>query len=149
VDWLTATALGASGGAIVEVISLWGNLTAWQKARRDALNSKKRSLPSLTTYMDPLPDTLVALTRFLLGALAGLMFHSQVTGTMAAIAVGASAPALLRQLGTARNIHETVHNEESVDSSSQAPAHPRAGRSTRKSTETTDLATGQQHEVTE
>jgi hypothetical protein len=105
VDWLTATLLGSSGGAIVEFISMWGYLTAWQKDRHDARDNK-RPLPTITTYIDPLADGMVALTRLCMGGVAGLLFHGQVTGTMAAIAVGASAPALLRQIGTARGMRD-------------------------------------------
>lgn len=107
-DWPTATALGAVGGAVVEAISAWENLVVWQKARHGARASHHRPLPKLNRYIDPLADTLVAVTRLVLGAAAGALLHLQVTGTIAAIAVGASAPALLRQLGTVRSVQETI-----------------------------------------
>ena len=44
-------------------------------------------------------DSLVFLTRLALGAVAGFIFRGQVDGATAAVAVGASAPALLKQLG--------------------------------------------------
>jgi hypothetical protein len=103
-DWLIAVGLGACGGAIVQGISLWGDVISWQRARRIALAGGLSSLPSLAKYVDPPADGLVALTRLILGALAALLFHAQVTGSVAIIAVGASAPALLRQLGTARSV---------------------------------------------
>ena len=97
-----AVMLGGVGGAIVQLMALWGSVTVWQKARHDLLMDGIRPLPSLTSYIDPLADTLVALTRLCMGALAGLMFYDQITGVTAAIAVGASGPALLAQFGAGR-----------------------------------------------
>jgi hypothetical protein len=101
-EWLTASALGACGGVLVQVIDLWTDLDAWHKSRREAIRRGDPSLPKLTAFIDPQADILVAVTRLILGALAGLIFHTQVTGAVAAIAVGAAAPALLRQFGTQR-----------------------------------------------
>lgn len=104
-NWPVALAFGAVGGAIVEVVTLWANLAAWQQHRRRARRNGQL-MPRWTMYFDPGPDVLVAATRLSLGAVAGLLFHAQVTGQMAMIAVGASAPALLRQLGAARTGRE-------------------------------------------
>lgn len=106
-----AVMLGVAGGAIVQLIALWGSMTTWQKTRHDLLMDGIRPLPSLTSYIDPLADTLVALTRLCMGALAGLMFHDQITGITAAIAVGASGPALLAQFGAGR-ISSSFYTEE-------------------------------------
>jgi hypothetical protein len=106
-----AVMLGVAGGAIVQLIALWGSMTTWQKARHDLLMDSMRPLPALTSYIDPLADTLVALTRLCMGALAGLMFHDQITGITAAIAVGASGPALLAQFGAGR-ISSSSYAEE-------------------------------------
>jgi hypothetical protein len=76
----------------------------WHAARLRARATKRRKLPALTSYIDPLADLLVLITRMGLGALAGALFHAQVIGATAAIAVGASAPALLRQVGAARDL---------------------------------------------
>ncbi|MEO3858530.1 hypothetical protein [Acrocarpospora sp. B8E8] len=119
-NWPLAVVFGALGGALVELINTWGNLTAWQSARREALRSRKRSLPSIGLYIDPLPDALVALTRVLLGGLAGFLFHSQVTGIVAAVAVGAAGPALLRQLGTASSVREALQRGVTSDEPAQA-----------------------------
>lgn len=100
-DALEAVALGIAGGGIVETINIWSNLNAWQQNRREARH-RGRELPGWILYFDPGPDIAVAVTRLLLGGLSGLIFHAQVTGQMAAIAVGAAAPALLRQVGTSR-----------------------------------------------
>ncbi|MGR6919515.1 hypothetical protein ACU635_35225 [[Actinomadura] parvosata] len=107
--WPQALLLGATGGLIVEVIAVWGHLTTWQRDRHRArASSRKRPLPPLTKYIDPPADILVALTRILMGAGAGWLMHDQVTGPIAAIAVGAAAPALLRQLGTTRAVQDAL-----------------------------------------
>lgn len=106
-DGLTAASFGAMGGAIVEIINLWGELVSWQADRRTA-REHHTAQPGWQPYVDPVPDALVALSRLALGALAGFVFHGQITGQTAAVAVGASAPALLRQLGSVRTIRETV-----------------------------------------
>lgn len=103
-DWLTITGLGACGGAVVQAVTLSNDVHAWQSARRDALARGKSLLPKLAESIDPRSEALVALTRLVMGALAGFVFHSQVTGTYAAIAVGAAAPALLKQFGAARSL---------------------------------------------
>jgi hypothetical protein len=109
-DWPAATALGMAGGAIVAVIATWGNLTAWQLARHDA-RSHGAASPDLNKYIDPAADTLVALTRLVLGGLAGLLLHVQVSGTLGAITVGAAAPALLGQLGATAGVQEKTEEK--------------------------------------
>lgn len=101
---MAAVGLGAVGGAIIEILYVWSSLTAWQQARKKARAKKRAELPSLGEYLDPVADSLVAVTRLALGAAACLLFKDQITGGMAAIAVGASAPALLRQVGTLRSL---------------------------------------------
>ena len=104
-DWLTAVSLGACGGAIVQALAFFSRLQAWQEARLKARAPKRRSrVPLLTSYIDPLADILVLITRVGLGALAGGLLHAQVSGAYAAVAIGAAAPALLRQVGGGRNL---------------------------------------------
>ncbi|GIE97732.1 hypothetical protein [Paractinoplanes rishiriensis] len=100
-DWAVAAALGMVGGGLVEAVAVWGNLAAWQQARHEA-RRRGRRLPPLTRYLDPAADSLVAVTRLLLGATAAVVLHTQISGVLTAIAVGASAPALLAQLGASR-----------------------------------------------
>jgi hypothetical protein len=102
-DWPVAALLGMIGGGIVEVVAVWGNLAAWQKARHVA-RRRGRRLPELTRYVDPPADILIAIARFALGAGAAVLLHSQISGALTAIAVGASAPALLAQIGAAQAI---------------------------------------------
>ncbi|MCK2216905.1 hypothetical protein MF672_024380 [Actinomadura sp. ATCC 31491] len=114
VDWMAAAGLGAVGGTIVEILYVWSSLTAWQQARRKARARRRARLPRLEEYLDPAADTLVAATRLALGAAAALLFRDQITGTMAAIAVGASAPALLRQVGTLRTLRPVAEEASAV-----------------------------------
>ena len=88
-DWLAASALGACGGAIVQIIDLAASAKQWRKARHEALIRQETLLPKLAIYVDPPADSLVFLTCLALGVIAGLIFHGQVDGASAAIAVGA------------------------------------------------------------
>jgi hypothetical protein len=45
----------------------------------------------VTRYVDPAADALAAVTRLVLGAAAALILHTQISGAVTAIAVGASA----------------------------------------------------------
>ncbi len=105
-DSLVVTALGACGGALVQLIDLSVAVKEWQKARRGALVKRQNLLPKLGVYVDVPADSLVFLTRVALGAVAAFIFHAQIVGATAAVAVGASAPALLRQLGALRGLDE-------------------------------------------
>lgn len=121
-NWLSAAGGGALGGVVVEAVVFYGRLSAWQSARHKALAQNKRRLPPIGRYFDPPADIAASATRVLLGALAGLLFHSDVTDTYAAIAVGASAPGLLRHLGSARSIHDIIQGGDGPDAASPAIA---------------------------
>lgn len=114
-DLLSAVGLGAVGGMLVEAVNLYGRITGWQNARHAARGRKGAQLPALDRYIDVPADSLVAVTRLLMGAAAGLLFHSEVTGAPAAVAVGACAPALLRQLGASRSIGDIVLGQDGPD----------------------------------
>jgi hypothetical protein len=101
VDVGMAIGLGAAGGAIAEAVDRWADLTDWQRARH-AARIGHEPVPAITKYIDLVADGLVALTRLAMGALVGWLFHNEVSGVSAAIAVGATAPALLAQVGAAR-----------------------------------------------
>jgi hypothetical protein len=62
----------------------------------------------LATFIDIPANTAVAITRLVLGGAAGLIFHGQLSGVAAAIAVGASGPAVLQQLGSLRTVQDTI-----------------------------------------
>jgi hypothetical protein len=96
-----AMGFGAVGGAIAEAADRWADLTDWQRARHAARQGQETP-PPLTRYIDLAADGLVALTRVAIGVFVGWLLHGEVSGTTAAIAVGAVAPALLTQVGAAR-----------------------------------------------
>jgi hypothetical protein len=108
VDLLTAMSLGAAGGLLVLLIFWHGCVVRWREARRQSRQRQDPDAPRLDMYVDIWPDILAGVTQVVLGAAAGAVFHQQVTGVAAAIAVGAAAPALLQQLGNSRNIREAV-----------------------------------------
>ncbi|MFD9405822.1 hypothetical protein ACFWBN_02195 [Streptomyces sp. NPDC059989] len=103
-DLLTAASLGATGGAVIEAVQFWMNVSAWRAARRQAREEKRRTQPRFSRFIDPGPDALAFLTRLALGAAAGALLRNQVVGELAAVMVGASAPVLLLQFGSGRSI---------------------------------------------
>ncbi|MCX4907632.1 hypothetical protein [Streptomyces sp. NBC_00878] len=109
-EWSISITYGALGGLVVEIVVFYGRIATWQAARHRARtrNKRREQLPRLDKYVDPASDTLAALTRVSLGAGAGWLFAPQLTGALATVAVGASAPALLRQLGSARSLQAVV-----------------------------------------
>ncbi|MFI9511255.1 hypothetical protein [Nocardia sp. NPDC052566] len=80
------------------------NLNHYRTARRRVRAADRKKVPDWKGYFDPAPDLTAAVTRLALGAIAGTLFQTQVTTALAAVAVGAAAPALLGQLGEVRSI---------------------------------------------
>ncbi|RFC78235.1 hypothetical protein DXZ75_11085 [Streptomyces sp. AcE210] len=70
-DWIHGAVYGAVGGALIEALVFNGRVLAWQAARRRARDAKRRKLPPLRAYVDPPADLAAAVSRLLLGALAG------------------------------------------------------------------------------
>ncbi|WP_433665839.1 hypothetical protein ACQP06_18775 [Nocardia sp. CA-136227] len=106
-NWQVTILAGAGGGLVVEAVAFLANLNEYRLARRQVrAASRRRAMPPWSRYFDPLPDALAAATRLLLGAGAGAAFHGQVTTVVAAVAVGAAAPALFGQFGAARSMRE-------------------------------------------
>jgi|SRR5882724_7348239 len=99
VFWLTAIFLGAGGGTIVSAVRFCADMSARQEERRAQKRLGRLPLLAITQFIDPWPDLWVLLTRAILGAAAAYVFRGEVTGHTAAIAVGASAPAILAQFG--------------------------------------------------
>lgn len=120
--WAEGVAYGAGGGVIVEAVVTYGRLNAWQQARHTA-RAAAVALPPIGTVIDPLADSLAALLRLVLGGAAGWLLHDQVSGVFAAVAVGASAPALLAQIGRSTTAAEAVR----ADSATTAPEVPTRG----------------------
>jgi hypothetical protein len=111
--WIEAVASGAGGGLIAEAVVTYGRLRSWQEARH-AARASETPLPPLGRFIDPLADSLAALVRVALGGAAGWLLHTEVSGIYAAVTVGASAPALLAQIGRATTPTEALraHGEE-------------------------------------
>ncbi|WP_433685469.1 hypothetical protein [Nocardia sp. CA-119907] len=105
-NWITTVMAGAAGGLVVEVVAFLTNLNEYRQARRKARAARRTALPHWNRYIDPMPDAAAAATRLVLGAAAGGLFHGQVTTVLAAVAVGAAAPALLGQIGAVRSMGE-------------------------------------------
>ncbi|KJK49303.1 hypothetical protein UK23_14615 [Lentzea aerocolonigenes] len=119
-DPFTAMSLGAAGGALVEAIAVFARINAWQDERQQKRDNGDAELPPLSKFVDLPVLATVALSRILLGALAGLVFHEQLVGAAATIAVGASGPMLLKQLGSFKSVREAV--QHGADSRKAVPA---------------------------
>ncbi|MGW0883142.1 hypothetical protein [Streptomyces sp. NPDC002671] len=120
--WFEATVCGAGGGLIVEAVVTFGRLHAWQQARHAARAAADR-LPPIGEFVDPLADSLAALFRVALGGAAAWLLHAEVTGVYAAVTVGASAPALLAQLGSATTVAGALRGGDGGEpSGSTSPA---------------------------
>lgn len=128
-NWIAAALLGAAGGALVQAIALYACVGNWQQARRLVRNQDGAVLPPFSKYIDVPADTAVAVTRLVLGAAAGSIFHGQILGIAAAVAVGASAPAVLQQLGAIRSIRDAVQPQgDKADAAPRWRSSHRAGR---------------------
>ncbi|MFJ5924932.1 hypothetical protein ACIQF6_20245 [Kitasatospora sp. NPDC092948] len=107
-DWAHAAGYGGVGGALVELVIANGRLLAWQAARHRARETRHRRMPPLRHYIDLGADLAAGLSRVALGVATGWLLHSQLTGLYAA---GASAPALLRQIGSFTTVQALVRGE--------------------------------------
>lgn len=116
VSWVLAACLGAFGGFIVSAIALGRDVFDYQGVRRLHLQHKRADLPRFAEFIDPPADTLVLLTRLAFGAIAGGLFHSEI---VAAIGVGATAPALLSQFANFPNSRSS-RSRDSPDSGANA-----------------------------
>ncbi|MYR89214.1 hypothetical protein GTY41_30965 [Streptomyces sp. SID685] len=108
----------------------FGRLHAWQQARHTARSAVRR-LPRIEEFIDPLADSLAALFRLALDGAAAWLLHDEITGVYAAVTVGASAPALLAQLGRATTAAEALQGAPSAGPGAATPA-PAEGVPTRE-----------------
>ncbi|MGW6239784.1 hypothetical protein ACWGBX_30355 [Streptomyces sp. NPDC055037] len=121
--WIEAAACGAGGGLIAEAVVTLGRLREWQQARHTA-RANAEALPDVGRFVDPLADSLAALLRVALGGAAGWLLHTEVTGMYAAVMVGASAPALLAQVGRAATPAEALGDRSGGDEPRGAASEP-------------------------
>jgi len=98
VSLASAAGYGAVGGLVFDCARLWHWLSGWQEARHEARTAHK-PLPPLTDFIDARSDISVAVTRALLGCVAGALLRGEVSGIYPLLTVGASAPAVLLGLG--------------------------------------------------
>jgi hypothetical protein len=118
--WAEAALCGAGGGLIVEAVVTFGRLHAWQQARHVARATAK-PLPPIGTFIDPPADSLAALFRVVLGGAAGWLLHGELAGVFAAVAVGASAPAVLAQVARSTTATEALRAGPVADPSPGGP----------------------------
>ncbi|WP_143254651.1 hypothetical protein [Amycolatopsis azurea] len=107
--------LGALGGSLRGLVDLYNQITQWHNARREHRAENAAGVPpKLTKYIDVVPEAIAGAVHIALGAAAGALFGGtgQVAGAYAAVVVGASAPALLTQLGQLRPIKNAVIGQE-------------------------------------
>ncbi|MFJ9432606.1 hypothetical protein ACIRQY_23510 [Streptomyces sp. NPDC101490] len=125
-SWTEGTLYGAGGGLVVEAVVSFGRLHAWQQARH-AARTASEVLPRLGAYIDPPADLLAALFRVVLGGVAGWLLHGELAGVFAAVAVGASAPAVLAQMGSATTVTEPLQIGAVPVAPATVPGPPRPG----------------------
>jgi hypothetical protein len=113
-----AALFGAVGGALVSAAFTYTDLIAWQKLRLEARRAHKRPI-SVGHFFDPIVNILVLITRIAFGAVAGLIFHAQVTGASAAIAIGVAAPLVVAQIGRLGSVQARVAAPPKRDESGQ------------------------------
>jgi len=111
--WWESALLGAGGGAVVEVLSLFKWLTVWQLARRLDSGLVRDDPPGLTRYVDVPAHVGMLLLRAFLGAVSAAVFAAggQIGGAYVAVALGFCGPALLGRLGEIPHVASRIEGE--------------------------------------
>jgi hypothetical protein len=109
--WWQFALLGAGGGTIVEVVTVFRWVAVWQHARRGADGTLRRKPPPLQRYVDLPAHAIMLPARAALGAVAAVVFGltGQVTGPYGALAFGCAAPVLLSRLGMIPQISKAIN----------------------------------------
>ena len=99
--WWQFALLGAGGGVIVEVLSLFRWFSLWQAARRSADGTVVDRPPRLGRYVDVPAHVGMLVLRGVLGGITAVVFAvgGQIQGPYVAVALGFCGPALLGRLG--------------------------------------------------
>ncbi|WP_059006520.1 hypothetical protein [Streptomyces specialis] len=107
------------------MVALFNRLGEWQTARRTPTGRVRRNPPGFTSYIDIGPVLAIAATRLTLGAAVAMAFggSGQINGGYAAITVGATAPALLAQLGQIPGVRNAL-GDAPVPGEPSAPVMP-------------------------
>lgn len=123
-QWWEYALLGATGGALVELLSIFNCLARWQEARKTTTGRIRAKPPSVRVYLDIPAHFWMTFFRTLLGSATALAFGTSgsISGVAAAIALGFSAPSLLAQLGNIPQVADAVG-----DPSTEGRSSPRSG----------------------
>lgn len=121
--WWEYALLGAAGGALVELLSVFNCLAHWQEARKTTSGRIRAKPPSVRVYLDIPAHIWMTFFRTLLGSVTALAFGASgsISGVAAAVALGFSAPSLLTQLGSIPQVADAVG-----DSSTDGRSSPRS-----------------------
>lgn len=100
-SWWQSMLLGAAGGAVVEVLAIFQAIALWGSERRTPTGRVRSDPPPLRQFVDlPVHAWLLPLRLGLGGGAATLFVATgQITGVVAAVALGYAAPTVLAQLG--------------------------------------------------
>lgn len=124
------TLLAAVGGSLRGFLELYRQTMAWQAARHKHREraGKRKDRPAFSAYYDLVADPVAAMFHTLLGAGAGALFAAldQISSSWAAVVVGASAPALLTQLGNVKAIRNAVNGPPAANEEIAGQAPPAA-----------------------
>lgn len=127
--WWQFALLGASGGAIVEVLAIFRCAAEWQEARRNRDGTIKLVPARLRRYLDVPAHAIMLPARMVLGSVTAVIFGvtGQVTGPYGAVTIGCAAPALLAQLGRIPQVAKAVNGDPEASKQRETPrAAPRA-----------------------
>jgi hypothetical protein len=129
--WWEFALLGAGGGALVEVLSLFKWFAVWQVARRTESGVVRDDPPRLTQYVDVPAHAGMLVLRSLLGAVSAAIFAvgGQIQGAYVAVALGFCGPALLGRLGEIPQIASMVSGAPRAPESQEEVQKQRAGTS--------------------
>jgi hypothetical protein len=109
-QWWQFALLGACGGGLVELLSVFKTIATWQADRKTPTGKVRKKPASLRVYLDVPAHAWMTAFRMALGAGAAVLFGTsgQIGGAYAAVALGLSAPTLLTQLGNLPQITTAV-----------------------------------------
>ena len=115
VQWWECSVCGGIGGALFEVLAVFGWLSEWQAARRTATGRVRGRPPRLLNFVDVPAHAWMLAFRTVLGAGTAALFGGggQVNGPYIAVAIGFAAPSILAQLGTIPQVAAAVKGESS------------------------------------
>lgn len=129
-EWWQFALLGASGGALFELLTIFNSLATWQAARRTSTGQVRKNAVGVRRYLDVAAHLWLLPIRGCLGAVASGLFGAtgQITGAAAGVALGFAAPTVLAQLGKMHQVRAMItddHAEPKPDDPAIGGAGPR------------------------